>query len=94
MHKDSDEQGFDAPILSISLGDSCNFRCSANPQKPSPSSSIILETGSILIMKDESRLIYHGVNRIFFGSSKLLSSSFREGRLNLTLRVVQSRNSS
>ena len=91
MHKDLDEQLFKAPILSISLGDTCNFRYSSNSKKPSPSKTIRLDSGSILVMKDESRLIYHAVDRIFIKSSPLLKPYFDHGRLNLTLRVVNSK---
>ncbi|MDB9786410.1 alpha-ketoglutarate-dependent dioxygenase AlkB, partial [Amylibacter sp.] len=39
----------------------------------------------IVVMGDNARLKYHGVDRIRFGTSKLLNNS---GRINLTLRVV------
>lgn len=89
MHKDLDEQDFKAPVLSISLGNTCSFRYSTSPKSQSPSKTIKLESGTILVMGGESRLIYHSVNKVFFGSNKLLDSSFGLGRLNLTLRVVK-----
>lgn len=91
MHKDLDEEDFEAPIVSISLGDSCRFRYSLDSKKQSPSKTITLESGTVLVMKNEARLLYHSVDRVLLDSSKLLQSSFGAGRLNLTLRVVHSR---
>jgi alkylated DNA repair protein (DNA oxidative demethylase) len=39
----------------------------------------------VAVMDGAARLNYHGVDRIKFGSSRLLKSG---GRLNVTLRVV------
>ena len=89
MHKDSDESDVKAPILSISLGDDCIFRYSASNKKISPSKSIKISSGDILIMENNSRFIYHGVDRVIFNSSHLLKNTFLGyGRINLTLRVV------
>jgi alkylated DNA repair protein (DNA oxidative demethylase) len=88
MHKDIDEKDFKAPILSISLGDTCRFRYGIDPKKQSPSKTVSLESGTVLVMKNESRLLYHSVDKVLFGSSTLLHNSLGAGRLNLTLRVV------
>jgi alkylated DNA repair protein (DNA oxidative demethylase) len=84
LHQDKDEKCFDHPVLSISLGDDALFRI-GGPQRSDPTQSIWLSSGDILVMSKESRLAYHGVDRIKFGSSQLLKSS---GRINITLRVV------
>jgi alkylated DNA repair protein (DNA oxidative demethylase) len=84
LHQDKDEKSFDHPVLSISLGDDALFRIGGNT-KGSPTQSVWLSSGDVLVMSKESRLAYHGIDRIKFGSSKLLSSA---GRINLTLRVV------
>jgi len=91
MHKDIDEDNFDAPIVSVSLGDTCKFRMGLT-EKPSPTKSFDLHSGTVLVMGGKTaRNAYHGVDRIKFGSSDLLKSNamFSDGgRLSLTLRRV------
>ena len=72
------------PVLSISLGDDALFRIGGQ-NKIDHTESIWLSSGDILVMSGASRLAYHGIDRIKYGSSQLLKSG---GRLNLTLRVV------
>ncbi|MEH6361044.1 MAG: alpha-ketoglutarate-dependent dioxygenase AlkB [Amylibacter sp.] len=84
LHRDKDEKSFKHPVLSISLGDHALFRI-GGLNKSDPTESIWLSSGDVLVMAGESRLAYHGVDRIRFGSSQLLKSG---GRINLTLRVV------
>lgn len=85
LHQDRDEADFRWPVVSISLGDSALFRI-GNLQRGGKTESIWLDSGDIVVMGGEARLIYHGVDRIRFGSSSLLKNG---GRLNLTLRVAQ-----
>lgn len=84
LHQDRDEQDFNAPVLSISLGDRCLFRY-GGIKRNDPTKSFKLESGDVMLLSGESRLIYHGVDRIYPGTSTLLK---REGRINLTLRRV------
>ncbi len=84
MHVDNDEEDFSAPVISISLGDSCLFRF-GSIARGGKTQSIKLESGDVIILSGESRLIYHGVDRIYPGTSTLLS---QPGRINLTLRRV------
>lgn len=84
LHQDRDEADFSAPVVSISLGDSCLFRISASARK-GPTRSLKLHSGDVLVMGGESRLCYHGVDRIHPGTSTLLKNG---GRINLTLRRV------
>ncbi|MCY4460960.1 MAG: alpha-ketoglutarate-dependent dioxygenase AlkB [Albidovulum sp.] len=84
MHRDSDEASFEYPVVSISLGDSALFRI-GNLERGGKTESVWLRSGDIVILSGESRLAYHGVDRIEFGSSDLLRNG---GRVNLTLRVV------
>ena len=48
-----------------------------------------MESGDIVVIGGESRLAFHGVDRIYPGTSSLLK---REGRINLTLRRVNPAN--
>lgn len=84
MHRDQDEEAADAPIVSVSLGDTAAFRLGGRARKD-PSDRIKLESGSIVVLSGEARYAYHGVDRILSGSSRLLEGG---GRINLTLRRV------
>jgi alkylated DNA repair protein (DNA oxidative demethylase) len=84
LHRDEDEQAREAPILSISLGDTALFRL-GGPGRKSPSRSIRLASGDVLVLSGASRNWFHGVDRVVAGSSRLLAEG---GRLNLTLRRV------
>lgn len=84
LHQDRDEADFSYPVVSISLGDDALFRL-GNLKRGGKTESIWLNSGDVVVLGGPSRLIYHGVDRIRFGSSRLLPGG---GRVNLTLRVV------
>ena len=84
LHQDRDEKDFAAPVVSVSLGDTGVFRI-GNTTKGGKTQSIKLESGDVLVMGGESRLRYHGIDRIVAGTSSLLKDG---GRINLTLRRV------
>lgn len=84
LHRDEDEAAKEAPILSISLGDTALFRL-GGPERRSPTRSMRLSSGDVLVLSGASRNWFHGVDRIVPGSSRLLAEG---GRFNLTLRRV------
>jgi alkylated DNA repair protein (DNA oxidative demethylase) len=84
LHRDADEGDFRWPVLSISLGDAALFRM-GGPARADPTRSALLESGDVVVMGGPARLAYHGIDRIRFGSSRLLPEG---GRINLTCRVV------
>jgi DNA oxidative demethylase len=84
LHQDRDEQEFAAPVLSISLGDDCLFRV-GGLKRNDPTTSLRLQSGDVVVIGGENRLAFHGVDRIYPGTSMLLK---REGRINLTMRRV------
>jgi alkylated DNA repair protein (DNA oxidative demethylase) len=84
LHQDRDEQEFSAPVLSVSLGDTCLFRY-GGLKRADPTRSVKLESGDALIIGGDSRLCFHGVDRVYPGTSDLLPKG---GRINLTLRRV------
>jgi len=84
LHQDCDEKDFDAPVLSISLGDSCLFRYGGE-KRDDPTKSFKLNSGDVMLLSGKSRLAFHGVDRIYPGTSQLLK---KQGRINLTLRRV------
>jgi DNA oxidative demethylase len=84
LHQDRDEQEFSAPVLSVSLGDACLFR-HGGTRRADPTASVRLESGDLLLIGGASRLCFHGVDRVYAGTSDLLPKG---GRINLTLRRV------
>ncbi len=84
LHQDRDEQDFDAPVVSVSLGDDCLFRIGGT-KRGGPTQSIRLFSGDVIVLGGASRLRHHGVDRIYPGTSTLLRDG---GRINLTLRRV------
>lgn len=84
LHQDRDEADFSWPVVSISLGDAALFRIGSNV-RGGKTESLWLRSGDVVVMGGRARLTYHGVDRIDFGSSALLSQG---GRINITLRVV------
>lgn len=84
LHQDKDERELAAPVLSISLGDACLFRV-GGVRREERTVSFRLESGDVVIIGGESRLAFHGVDKIYPGTSALLK---KQGRINLTLRRV------
>jgi alkylated DNA repair protein (DNA oxidative demethylase) len=85
LHRDEDEEDRDAPVVSISLGDSAIFRL-GGPTRTGPTSSLKLTSGDVVVLGGPSRHFYHGIDRVLAGSSSLVPGG---GRINLTMRVVR-----
>lgn len=84
LHQDRDETDLETPVVSISLGDDCLFRIGGTARND-PTRSFRLSSGDVLVLGGKGRLCFHGVDRIYPGTSTLLRG---EGRINLTLRRV------
>jgi alkylated DNA repair protein (DNA oxidative demethylase) len=84
LHQDKDEEDFDAPVLSVSLGDTGIFRVGGTSRKD-PTQRFELKSGDVFVLDGADRLAFHGIDRILPGSSDLLPEG---GRFNLTLRRV------
>jgi len=84
MHRDSDEQS-DAPVVSLSLGDTCVFRFGNTESRARPYTDVELRSGDLFVFGGASRLAYHGVPRVYAGTAP--SELGLTGRLNVTLRV-------
>jgi alkylated DNA repair protein (DNA oxidative demethylase) len=84
LHQDRDESDFAAPVVSLSLGDTCLFRVGGT-RRTDPTRSVRLASGDAVVLAGDSRLAFHGVDRIMPGTSNLLPQG---GRINLTLRRV------
>jgi alkylated DNA repair protein (DNA oxidative demethylase) len=84
LHKDGDEPATDAPVLSLSLGDSALFRFGTASRR-GQTRSLKLASGDVLMFGGPARMMYHGIDRVQAGSSSLIPGG---GRINLTLRRV------
>ncbi len=89
LHIDQDEAASDAPVVSISLGDAALFRIGGH-RRNDPTASLRLHSGSVVVLGGASRHCYHGIDRVFPGSSPLVSQDALPGirRVNMTLRRV------
>ena len=84
LHRDQDEPAVDAPVLSVSLGDSAYFRFGTADLK-GETRRLKLSSGDVLTFGGPARLMHHGIDRILPGTSTLIPGG---GRINLTLRRV------
>jgi alkylated DNA repair protein (DNA oxidative demethylase) len=84
QHQDKDEVARDAPVLSISLGDSALFRIGGTSRRD-PTQSFVLESGAVVVLGGPARMCFHGIDRVLWGTSPLIPGG---GRINLTLRRV------
>lgn len=84
LHVDADEEAWDAPVLSISLGDTALFRI-GGAVRSDPTRSVRLASGDVCLLGGASWRFYHGIDRVLPGTSRLLAKG---GRLNLTVRRV------
>lgn len=84
MHRDSDEKS-QAPVVSLSLGDSCVFRFGNTATRTRPYTDVELRSGDLFVFGGPSRLAYHGVPRVHAGTGP--PELGLSGRLNITLRV-------
>jgi alkylated DNA repair protein (DNA oxidative demethylase) len=84
LHQDRDEGDLGAPVVSLSLGDTALFRI-GGAKRSDPTRSFRLASGDAMALLGDSRLAFHGVDRVMAGTSTLLPGG---GRINLTLRRV------
>jgi alkylated DNA repair protein (DNA oxidative demethylase) len=84
MHADRDEKS-PAPVVSLSLGQSCTFRFGSPAGRGRPWVDVRVESGDLFVFGGPSRLAYHGVPRLFpDGVDPGLGMG--EGRFNITIR--------
>ncbi|MGH6889934.1 MAG: alpha-ketoglutarate-dependent dioxygenase AlkB [Rhizomicrobium sp.] len=84
LHQDRDEAALDAPVVSVSLGDSAQFRIGSSTRR-APAQSLPLASGDVVTFGGVARLAFHGIDRVVEKSSAVVPGG---GRLNLTLRRV------
>ncbi|MFG2295780.1 alpha-ketoglutarate-dependent dioxygenase AlkB family protein [Streptomyces sp. NPDC048603] len=84
MHRDAEERS-GAPVVSLSLGDSCVFRFGNTGTRGRPYRDVELRSGDLFVFGGPSRLAYHGVPKVYPGTAP--PGLGLTGRLNITLRV-------
>ncbi|OEV03981.1 DNA repair protein [Streptomyces oceani] len=86
MHRDQDECS-EAPVVSLSIGDSCVFRFGNPDTRGQPYSDVELVSGDLFVFGGPSRFAYHGVPRVRPDTGDP-ATGLASGRLNITLRVT------
>ena len=67
MHADRDERSA-APVVSLSLGDTCVFRF-GTAARPGPTwTDVVLESGDLFVFGGPSRRAFHGVPKVLPGT--------------------------
>ncbi|MFE2939537.1 alpha-ketoglutarate-dependent dioxygenase AlkB family protein [Streptomyces sp. NPDC059255] len=84
MHQDKDERSA-APVVSLSIGDSCVFRFGNPEGRGRPYTDVRLSSGDLFVFGGESRFAYHGVPKVYPGTAGP-GTGMSGGRLNITLR--------
>ncbi|MEU8758065.1 alpha-ketoglutarate-dependent dioxygenase AlkB [Streptomyces sp. NPDC048659] len=83
MHQDREERS-GAPVVSLSLGDTCVFRLGNAEDRGRPWTDVELVSGDLFVFGGPSRLAYHGVPKVYAGTAE--PGLGLTGRLNITLR--------
>nr|WP_202451641.1 alpha-ketoglutarate-dependent dioxygenase AlkB [Streptomyces sp. SID4948] len=86
MHQDKDEKSA-APVVSLSIGDTCVFRFGHPEGRGRPYTDVELESGDLFVFGGPSRFAYHGVPKVRPGTGEP-ATGLSGGRLNVTLRVT------
>lgn len=85
LHQDKDEMARE-PVVSFSFGDTCLFRFGNTENRSKPYTDIELASGDMFVFGGPSRLAYHGVPKIYPGTTN--PEIGLTGRLNITMRVT------
>ena len=83
LHCDAEEPS-DAPVVTISLGDTGIFRLAGVDRRTGPFTDVQLRSGDLLVFGGVNRRIYHGVPKVLPGTGPDLG--LPPGRLSITVR--------
>jgi alkylated DNA repair protein (DNA oxidative demethylase) len=86
LHQDRDERS-DAPVVSLTVGDSCTFRFGNTENRNRPWTDVTLASGDLFVFGGPSRFAYHGVPKVRPGTGDP-ATGLASGRLNITIRVT------
>lgn len=82
LHQDRDERDFSQPIITVCLGDSADFMV-GGLKRSDKATAVKVRSGDVLLMGGASRMRFHGIRKIYPGTSPLPEIS---GRYSLTFR--------
>jgi DNA oxidative demethylase len=84
LHQDGEEPS-DAPVVTISLGDTCTFRLAGVGRRTGPFIDAELRSGDLLVLGRSNRRVYHGVPKVAAGTAPE-GLGLAPGRLSITVR--------
>jgi alkylated DNA repair protein (DNA oxidative demethylase) len=84
LHCDAEEPA-DAPVVTISIGDTCLFRFAGVGRRTAPFVDVWLRSGDLLVFGGPVRRIYHGVPKVLAGTAPA-GLGLPPGRLSITIR--------
>jgi alkylated DNA repair protein (DNA oxidative demethylase) len=84
LHQDGEEPSA-APVVTISLGDTCVFRMAGTDRRTGPFTDVQFRSGDLLVFGGCNRRIYHGVPKVIDGTSPPWLD-LPPGRLSITVR--------
>jgi alkylated DNA repair protein (DNA oxidative demethylase) len=84
LHQDGEEPS-DAPVVTISLGDTCTFRMAGVDRRVGPFVDVELRSGDLLVFGRAQRRVFHGVPRVRPGTAPD-GLGLPAGRLSITVR--------
>ena len=84
LHQDGEEPS-DAPVVTVSLGDTCTFRLAGIARRTGPFVDIEMRSGDLLVFGRVNRRIFHGVPKVFTGTAPD-GLGLPGGRLSITVR--------
>ena len=84
LHQDGEEPST-APVVTISLGDTCTFRLAGVDRRTRPFTDLTLRSGDVLVFGGRNRRAFHGVPKVAAGTSPSWLD-LPPGRLSITIR--------
>lgn len=84
LHQDGEEPS-SAPVVTISLGDTCTFRMAGTDRRTGPFTDIEFRSGDLLVFGREHRLVFHGVPKVLPATAPP-ELGLPPGRVSITIR--------
>ncbi|MFG2219356.1 MULTISPECIES: alpha-ketoglutarate-dependent dioxygenase AlkB family protein [unclassified Streptomyces] len=86
LHQDKDEKSR-APVVSLSIGDTCTFRFGNTESRGKPYTDLLLASGDLFVFGGPARLAYHGVTKVHQDTAPE-GCGISSGRINITMRMT------
>ncbi|HJE09821.1 MAG TPA: alpha-ketoglutarate-dependent dioxygenase AlkB [Corynebacterium glutamicum] len=86
MHQDANEES-EAPVISLSIGDTGIFRLGGTLNRNKPWTDIPLMSGDLIVFGGANRRAFHGIPSIEANTAPA-GCGLKEGRINITIRQL------